>query len=95
MVSIHQAVLNAEKFAQSVLGPRANSVRLEEIEQTSIDGKKAFHVTLSFIREANGDGGPASPLAAMFPKRDYKTFVIDSETGDVISMKIRELTGAD
>jgi hypothetical protein len=41
------------------------------------------------------DGNPLNALAAVFnPRREYKTFAVVKATGEVLSMKIRELSKA-
>jgi hypothetical protein len=98
MVTIQQAVSLPVAFAEATLGKEQTaSARLEEVETLTVDGKEAWHITLSF-RSLD----PPSPLASAFeslaalrtPARFYKSFTILKETGEVISMKIRELAGA-
>jgi hypothetical protein len=60
----------------------SDAVRLEEVELTE-DGKY-WLITLSF--------NPANPAAIIFPpRREYKVFRINAETGELQSMKIREV----
>jgi hypothetical protein len=88
-VPLKQAVANALEFAEGLLGNRAADVRLEEVESIHSDGDSAWLITLSMIRQdrlianeimANTWRGP----------RDYKTFTVLKETGEVTAMKIRE-----
>lgn len=67
--------------------------RLEEVE-LSDDGKNWF-ITVSFIRQL-----PAMSVAEKISminsginpsERDYKLITVDAETGEVRSMKIRQL----
>lgn len=75
-----EAVANAVNFAQSVLeAPRNSNLRLEEVDRKEFTGKEVWLITLS--------------MDAAF-RRDYKTFTVDGETGEVLSMKIRELAGS-
>jgi hypothetical protein len=93
MVSIKQAFVNAAEFAASVLEPaRLTDLRLEEVETAEVGGADVWLITMSMVRPS-----PLSPLAALndfkgFP-RDYKIFTIRKDTGEVLSMKIRELAG--
>jgi hypothetical protein len=80
MTPIKQAVANAMEFADGVLGAgRTLDLRLEEIESSEIDGAPIWLITLSFQRTSYA--------------RDYKTFSIRKDTGEVLAMKIRELAG--
>ena len=83
MLNVKDAVTQAFAFTESLLdGSRVANLLLEEVEKR---GDK-WLITLSM---------PSShPLGALSPNRDYKTFTIDAVTGEVLSMKIRELAGA-
>ncbi len=86
MVSIKEAAANALAFAEAALGPeRTTGARLEEVESTQLNGKDVWLITLSLKK-------PVSEF--VIGKRDYKTFTILKETGDVTAMKIRELADA-
>jgi len=94
MVSIKQAFANAAEFAASVFEPeRLTDLRLEEVETAEVSGADAWLITMSMVRP-----GLMSALAALNnPKglpRDYKVFTVRKDTGEVLSMKIRELAGA-
>ena len=59
---------------------------VEEVESSVDDGRPVWLVTLSVER-------PLSPIgAALGRTRDYKTVKVDAETGNILSMKIRELS---
>ena len=94
MATIKEATENALAFAREALGPeRTTYARLEEVESTKVHGKDAWLITLSMIRpELPGLGTLADALGR--GKRDYKTFTVLKNTGEVTSMKIRELTDA-
>ncbi len=96
MVSVKEAVANAIEFAQSVLGPdRTSDLRLEEVEKTKINGDDAWSITLSMLEPSTLL--EVTTLSRVFGKgpREYKTFTVDSQTGNVLSMKIRELVGSE
>ncbi len=87
MIPIQKAVERAVAFAHGVLEPaRTGTMLLEEVEPYTFDGKQAWKITLSLP-------DPDMPLT-MGANRQYKTFIVDGETGEVLSMKIRELSSA-
>lgn len=91
MVSIKQAFANAAEFAASVL--ELADPRLEEVETAEANGADVWLITVSMVRPS-----PLNAFAALSNfrgvPRDYKTFTIRKDTGEVLSMKIRELAGA-
>ena len=86
-----EAVAKAIEFAESILDPpRASGLRIEEIEAPKVNGEHSWSITLSMP-------SPGSlPSSGIFGKtpREYKTFTVNSQTGQVLSMKIRELVGS-
>jgi len=91
MITINQAVVNAMEFAASVLDEkRRQDPRLEELDSGDVDGASVWLVTLSFEQPKRVIGGMVLPS---LNDRDYKTFTVNKETGEVLSMKIRELAG--
>jgi hypothetical protein len=87
MLDVKQAVKIAKEHAAEVLGEA--SWRLEEIERESYKGREVWDITLSFRRNPL-DG--LSPLARLKPEQlDYKRFLIDAGTGELVAMKLREL----
>ena len=92
MVSVKEAVAKAIEFARSILDPlRASELRLEEVEKTKVNGEDTWSITLSMPRPG------LLPFTAVLGNvpREYKTFTVNSQTGQVLSMKIRELAGAE
>jgi hypothetical protein len=86
MIAVQEAVEKAVAFACDVLEPaRTRDVLLEEVELATFRGKEAWEITLSLP-----DPRWSFALGA---HRQYKTFTVDSETGEVLSMKIRQLSG--
>jgi hypothetical protein len=61
-----------------------SQVRLEEVEQSEINGSKAWLITLSI---------PKPDVDFLSVERQYKVFSVHGETGEVLSMKIREFAG--
>jgi hypothetical protein len=93
MVSIKAALQNAMVFARNALGiERTQGLRLEEIESRD----NAWLITLSmYITNEGPASGIGEALRAIYDqKREYKTFAVDKETGEVTSMKIRILADA-
>jgi hypothetical protein len=84
MATLKEAVQNTTAFAVETLGPeRAAGLQFEEVASAKVGGQDAWLITLSMT-----DSKAAFPLA---PKRDYKVFTVLKTTGEVTSMKIREL----
>ena len=84
MISVKEAVEIALRFADEVLAQdKLLDPRLEEIELS--EGGDFWHVTVSFVRAP-------SKLVEMLEAnvREYKVFTIDSDSGQVQSMKIRQ-----
>ena len=90
MATIQEATANAIVFAQTSLGSeRTKELRLEEIESVTEGGTEVWRLTLSMP-----DRDPTNVLSAFSPRREYKTFTIVKSTGEVTSMKIREMSKA-
>jgi hypothetical protein len=88
MIPIKEAIEKAVTFAVGVLEPsRTGAILLEEVQTASLDGDDVWLITLSMP-------DPDRPLSPMFGGRQYKTFTVNGRTGEVISMKIRQLSGA-
>jgi hypothetical protein len=90
MATIKEAVHNASVFATETLGSeRTAGLRLEEVESADVNGGEAWLITLSMR-----DLAPKGLLdLSILPEstRDYKLFTVLKKTGEVTSMKIREL----
>ena len=86
MVDIKQAVEIAIKYFIDITGP-SDRVRVEETEAGTEGDRSVWRITLS------------RPNSEVFefvrgrPARDYKLLLVDRDSGEVISMKIRELAG--
>jgi hypothetical protein len=77
-------------FARTSLGSeRTQELRLEEIESATEGGAEVWRITLSMP-----DQSPTNVLSAFNPRREYKTFTVVKNTGEVTSMKIREMSKA-
>lgn len=78
-----EAVAEAKKFFGTLYTNEFADLRVEEIELS--EDRRHWLITLGF--------GPQGPLASMFAprlvEREYKSFSVNTETGQVESMKIR------
>jgi hypothetical protein len=85
MIDVKQAILIAKAKAQELLDQASSNV--EEIERDSYNGRDTWSITLSFAPAL------ALPkrLAQLPDLRQYKRFLIDVETGELLAMKIREV----
>lgn len=84
MLDVQQAAHAATNHLVSLYPQQVlNDVRLEEVELS--DDENYWFITLSYL--------PATPISLLHlqPRREYKVFKIDSQTGRVRSMKIRNL----
>jgi len=83
------------EFARGVLEPpRTRDMRLEEVEWEDRTEGEVWLITLSMARPRLAVEDTANPLSMgilSIGPRDYKTFTVRCDTGEVISMKIREL----
>jgi hypothetical protein len=86
MIEVKQAVQLAKEKAVEMLGQGPFS--LEEIEQDSYKNRDVWSITLSLPRNPD----QVSKLAALtFDPLQYKRFLIDAETGDLLAMRLREV----
>jgi hypothetical protein len=87
MILVQEAVKKAVAFVREVLeANRTDDILLEEVEPDTFAGKEGWIITLS-LRDPN----MPLPFGA---NRQYKTFTVDGETGEVRAMKIRQLSSA-
>ena len=86
MIDVKQAVQVAKAKAAEMLNQ--GSSNLEEIEREIYKGRDVWSITLSIPRDIEQIPGfarlSADPL-------QYKRFLIDAETGDLVAMKLREV----
>lgn len=82
MIDVKEAAEKATDYLMTLIPEAGKSnVQLEEVELT--DDDKYWLITLSYPL--------TNPLLNVALKRDYKLFKVDSENGQVRSMKIRKL----
>jgi hypothetical protein len=81
MIDVKQAVDIASRYLISLFADKAPSnVQLEEVELS--EDEKYWFITLSFMEML--------PFLVN-PRKSYKLFKINADTGQVQSMKIREV----
>ncbi len=93
MINVKQAVAASVEFLTSI-DNEAQDVLVEEVEYSDYQlGTKAWLITLSFTHpQSQKKNNLLSALAG--DVRKYKIFKVDSDKGEVLSMKIRELDKA-
>ncbi len=86
MIDAKQAVVAAKHHAAAMLEQHRSNV--EEIERDSYKGHDVWTITLSFPRNLDFIS-PTLQFAA--DPLQYKKFLIDFETGELVAIKLREL----
>lgn len=92
MIEVKEAVQVAKAAANDFLGQETalQDPILEEVELNP--DNKTWAITLGFnAPNPNNHERLGASLAGQIHARKYKTFIIDSETGEFRSMKIREV----
>ena len=85
MIDARKAVQIAKEKALEIFGAASS---LEEIERESYRNRDVWSITLGLPR----DLAALSPLEQLSSdRRQYKRFLIDSETGDLAAIKMREV----
>ena len=84
MITVKEAVARVAEFAHITLDPAPQDLQLEEVERGKTGRIDAWLITLSMMNRRLGSLGP----------REYKVFTVRGDTGEVVSMKIRELAHA-
>jgi len=94
MIDAKQAVLIAKKQAASMLA--SGSTTLEEIEKDDYKGREVWSITLGLPWKASQLATIRKlPRESLFTgPLQYKRFLIDVETGDLVAIKLRELINA-
>jgi len=94
MIDVKQAVRIARKSFAELMDldpPQVQDILLEEVERSEEKGKQWWRITLSVPwKDLGALAAQLNPRVA----RDYKVFTIDAESGEVASMKIRQLDAA-
>jgi len=85
MIEVKEAVARAVEFLGNIYAnENLKDVRLEEVEL--VYGEPYWDVTLSYLKEST----PSNVAAAITGSsgREYKVIKLNSENGEVVSMKI-------
>ena len=92
-IDVRAAVHAAQIYFQSLqdlMGNETTNLRLEEVELS--EDKKFWLITLGYDLSNSVKNNPLETIGiGIVENREYKIFKVDSETGEVESMKIREL----
>jgi hypothetical protein len=92
MIELKDAVTSAVAFARLVLEQdRVKDLLVEEVERSTQENRDVWLITLSLPRPGFEI---RSLFGTSFKDRDYKTFAVDALTGEVVSMKIRNVSFA-
>ncbi len=94
-MEIKDAVRNAIAFAIESLGEeRTRGIRLEEIESSTVGERPVWLITLSSEMKTKGQPSLRRALEEAVGadiEREYKTFTVAKDSGEILSMKIRVL----
>lgn len=84
MINVTDATRRAKEYLMTFF-PDAEQVQLEEVELGT--DKKHWLITLSY------EGGSGSVASSMLVGKSlrYKIFTLDAKSGEVLSMKIRDI----
>ncbi|MGA2145094.1 MAG: PepSY domain-containing protein [Bryobacteraceae bacterium] len=88
MIDAKQAIQIAKAKAAEMLDEAAAGV--EEIEREQYKDREVWSITLSLPRDANPTPSPLIGQFAADPLQ-YKRFLIDAETGELLAIKLREV----
>jgi hypothetical protein len=94
MINVKEATQIAlEYFADLFKGKNVLGVELEEVEKTEDD--QYWLITLGYhIPNQAISGGILDVMRGPTMPRKYKTFKVNSQTREVVAMKIRDVSGA-
>jgi hypothetical protein len=84
-ITVKEAVAGTVEFVRNMLDPPPQDLRLEEVEVGKYDRVDTWRITLS-MQDRTGLGS--------LGRREYKVYTVRRDTGEVVSMKIRELASA-
>ena len=85
MISVKEAAEKAAEYFTDLYHDQFTNVLLEEAERKVERTGRYWLITLGYDRPSN------LPQFARKGSRAFKVFKVDGETGEVISMKIREV----
>ena len=82
MLSVKDDAARAAEYFRQLYGSQFGNVLIEEVEQRLEGASTYWYITLGYDVDL--------VLFGARPHRAYKIFKINAETGDILSMKIRE-----
>lgn len=88
-IGLPEAVETAREYMIRAYGRNLEGLQLEETEIS--DDDRYWLITLGFLRDAPNTSGVFVTAYPPNKERVYKVVTLDARTGDVKSMKIREL----
>lgn len=86
MINVKEAVARATQYMGEVFHD-LHDLQLEEVELSDDDAQ--WYITLSYLRPEPLES-PLAPLGRKY-ERVYKQIVVDAQTGECQSIKIRQL----
>jgi len=84
MISAKDAAIAATRYFVEITGI-SSGVTVDEVELEQIDGEKYWMITLG---HSDPGGGLPVPLGG---RRHYKVLKVHAQTGEVLSMKMRDI----
>jgi len=91
-VTLKVAVSNAMKFVRELYsGEKIGEFLLEEVEFS--ESTQQWLVTIGFMVSKISDDETSLLIPTRNPARHYKIVHVDAQTGQPVSMKIREIGG--
>jgi hypothetical protein len=87
MIDVKRAIRIAKENAAEMLEKASSNIGVEEIERDSYKARDVWSITLSIPRDLSQLSGVARVAANPL---QYKRFLIDAETGELLAMKLRE-----
>ena len=84
MINVKDATQKAKEYLMSFF-PDAEQVQLEEVELSA--DRKQWLITLSY----EGESGSVASSMLVGKSIRYKLFRLDAKSGEVLSMKIRDI----
>lgn len=87
MIDVKQAVMKASEYFDEFF-PEVVKKQLEEVEK--VEDGKYWLITLSFPYNEYYEPSVMEMMSAR-GKQQYKSFKVDANTGEVLSMKIRSV----
>ena len=81
MINAKEAAIAASKYILDILGSTPQGLRIEEVDKIVEDDKPYWLITLGYFEATN-------PYGSFNLEKTYKQFKIDSDSGEVLSMKM-------